>query len=48
MGQAGRTLKEISNGALQVSNIVGLDPSGPAFYPLNPYVIALNKNDGQL
>lgn len=46
MGETGRAVKELSNGELKISKIVGLDPALPAFYPLNPFVIALNKNDG--
>jgi len=47
MGEVGRTVQEISNETLKIPHIVGLDPATPAFYPLNPYVVALNINDGK-
>lgn len=46
MGEVGRTVQKISNETLKILHIVGLDPATPAFYPLNPYVVALNNNDG--
>lgn len=47
MAEVGRTVQELSEGELKISRITGLDPASPAFFPLNPYVIALNKNDGE-
>jgi hypothetical protein len=48
MGEAGRTVRQLSNNTLAVPKIVGLDPSSPGFFPLNPYLVALNKNDGEI
>ncbi|CAG9802696.1 unnamed protein product [Chironomus riparius] len=45
MGEVGRTIQVISNETLKIPHIVGLDPATPAFYPLNPYVVALNVYD---
>jgi len=47
VGEIGRSVIRESNGTLKISKIFGLDPAGPAFFPLNPYVVALNKNDGK-
>lgn len=48
MGEVGRSVQELSDGHLKIDRITGLDPASPAFFPLNPYVIALNKNDGKI
>jgi predicted esterase len=48
VGEVGRTVRDVSNKSLTLSKIVGLDPAGPGFFPLNPYLVALNKNDGNL
>lgn len=47
MGEVGRTVQILSNHTLKIPHIVGLDPAAPASYPLNPYVVALNNNDGK-
>jgi hypothetical protein len=47
MGEAGRTVQKSTNNAVKIPKITGLDPAGPGFYPLNPYVVALNRNDGK-
>lgn len=44
LGQAGRIAK-FSPQKLVLTRISGLDPAGPAFFPLNPYVIPLNSQD---
>lgn len=45
LGQAGRVAKFLSSNAVRVPRITGLDPAGPGFYPVNPYLIAVNKFD---
>lgn len=47
MGETGRTVQKLTNNSVKIPKITGLDPAGPGFYPLNPYVIALNRNDGK-
>lgn len=47
MGEAGRNVQKLTNGKMRIAKISGLDASGPGFYPLNPYIVALNKNDGE-
>ena len=47
MGEAGKNVQKLTNGTIKIAKITGLDPSGPGFYPLNPYIVALNKNDGK-
>lgn len=46
MGEAGRNVQKLTNDVMKIAKITGLDPCGPGFYPLNPYIIALNRNDG--
>lgn len=47
MGETGRTIQKLTKNSMKIAKIVGLDPAGPGFYPLNPYVVALNRNDGK-
>lgn len=46
VGQIGRTTK-FSPMKLVLPRISGLDPAGPAFYPLSPYLYPLNAQDAK-
>jgi hypothetical protein len=45
VGVIGRTVKASRKHELQ--RITGLDPAGPAFFPLNPFLIPLNSQDAK-
>lgn len=42
MGYAARTSAALS---FQISRVTGLDPAGPGFFPVNPFLTPLSKND---
>lgn len=44
LGEVGRTTK-LSN--LELNRITGLDPAGPTFFPLNPFISPLNAFDAK-
>lgn len=44
VGAIGRTTKLAENG-FQLKRITGLDPAGPTFFPLNPFITPLNAFD---
>lgn len=46
LGQVGRTTKA-STIKLELTRITGLDPAGPAFFPISPFLVPLGSSDAK-